>query len=324
MGEWRLTVITYHTYRLTLELRAPSGSSWQADTIFGHLCWLLYWRHGKTRLDEWRERYRADDPPFILSDGFPGPLLPRPLPLPDTDRPKSKQEGLAKTFQLKQQKQIAWLMPTEFEQVRSGQPLETTEKGDAARKHFREWQESPVTFKNQISRLTGTTGEEGQLYPFVEQARWKKVTIYVRIAEGELETVTDLFAAFQAEGYGKRKSIGYGEIVDCKGWDAEFTGFNSFDGANAFVSLSHFVPAPTDPTNGQWKINVKYGKLGGEWATAANPFKHPLLMLTPGSWFRTEQPIKDWYGRIVENISPQYPGEVVQYGLAFAVPMRVI
>jgi len=277
---------------------------------------VWYKDFGETKLQEWLARYQSGDPPLVLSDGLPGRLLPRPVPVFDRSRPKiSKEEGLGEAEQRKPLKKIAWLTEQEFETVRLGQNFTRTTEGDEAREALKV---KRVNFKNQISRLTGTTGEEGQLYPFVEYL-WETVTIYLRVADDEVETVRQLFETMQALGYGKRKTIGYGEIESLD-WHV-FNGFEPIDGANAFVSLSHFVPARTDPHEGQWKVNVKYGKLGGEWAATDNPFKKPLIMLEPGSWFHTDTP-KDWYGRLVSGISLARP-EVVQYGLAFAVPMKV-
>jgi CRISPR-associated protein Csm4 len=119
------------------------------------------------------------------------------------------------------------------------------------------------------------------------------------------------------EGYGKRRAVGYGAIG---AWELEpFNGFGSFEGADAFVSLSRFVPAAADPADGMWRTAVKFGKVGGETAT---PFKRPLVTLTAGSWFRTRGAPREWYGRLASGVSTAHP-EVVQYGLAFAVPMRV-
>lgn len=306
------------TYRVTLKLRSASGSEWQADTIFGHLCWLMVWHKdfGEAKLQEWLARFQSGDPPLVLSDGFPGQLLPRPVPIFDRSRSeKSKNQGLREAEQRKPLKKINWLIEKEFETVRSGQVFKPDPEGDKVRDTL---QGQRVNFKNQISRLSNTTGEEGQLYPFVEHL-WKTITIYLQVADEEVETVRQLFEMMKDVGYGKRKTIGYGEIESLD-WHS-FDGFKPVEGANAFVSLSHFVPARNDPTEGQWKTKVKYGKLGGEWAATANPFKKPIIMLEPGSWFYTNTP-KEWYGRLVSGISPAHP-KVVQYGLAFAVPMRV-
>jgi CRISPR-associated protein Csm4 len=178
--------------------------------------------------------------------------------------------------------------------------------------------------KNQISRLTGTTGEEGQLYPQEESFASPDdrgqscVTFYLRITPEFLGLFRALVEQVAEEGYGKRKTVGYGEIAD---WKLEpFEAFEQIIEANGFVSLSNFVPARDDPRDGYWQMLVKYGKLGEELATSANPFKRPLVMLAAGSCFR-HVPVRPWYGRLVHEVSPTYR-KVVQYGLAFALPIR--
>lgn len=302
------------TYRMRLTLRTPSGSAWQADTIFGHLCWLCAWRYGTNVLEAWKTRFRQGDPPFILSDGFPDNLLPRPHGLPERVTPSTKAEGMAMAAEQKDRQKIVYLMPDEFNAIRRGEDV--TLSLSASRDAFT----SRITFKNQINRLSNTTGEEGQLYPFAENF-CKTITIYLRIVDDEFDRLKQLFEDLKYIGYGKRKSIGYGQIQSLD-WNDTFS-FPPIDNPNAFVSLSHFVPAQNDPTEGQWKINIKYGKLGGERATAENPFKHPIIMLTPGSWFRTNNTPKPWYGRLIEDVSPEFPEDVVQYGFVFALPMRV-
>ncbi len=332
------------TYRVTLTLRAPAASAWQADTIFGHLCWLLTWRYGEAAFKQWLELYQQQTPPLLLSDGFPGELLPRPVPPPPPDKEEHKAEGMKNADARKKLKGIEWLTLAEFDAIRQGQPFAASAEGDKIREQLGL---PRVTFKNQISRLTGTTGEEGNLYPFVEEVFWKpleqsetltfqnKITIYLRIADQDfpvadsdgktkilsMETlVRQLFDDLVATGYGKRKSVGYGEIEQCE-WLSFNCGFAPIADANAFVSLSHFVPAKDDPREGQWRVNVKYGKLGGEFALP-NPFKHPLIMLMPGSWFATLTPDKAWYGRLVPDIVHDRP-DIVQYGYAFALPMKI-
>jgi CRISPR-associated protein Csm4 len=87
------------------------------------------------------------------------------------------------------------------------------------------------------------------------------------------------------------------------------------------MSLSHFVPAAKDPLKGYWEILVKYPKLGEDFAITGNPHKKPLIMLRAGSSF-FDSPCREYYGRLVKGLSPQYP-QVVQYGYAFPVPIKL-
>ena len=310
-----------NTYCVTLTLRSPSGTPWQADTMFGHLCWLLAWKqHDEKKLREWLERYKNGAPPFLLSDGFPFGLLPRPVPSQEA-KPDglSKQIGMERSKDRKRLKSIEWLTFEEFKQVCEGKPLELP-KANERRECVKEMKQR-VTFKNQISRLTGTTGDDGNLYPFVEEVLWDRVSFFVRLADDDTRRIIEeLFSDLQASGYGKRKSVGYGNITRCD-WE-ECRVFAPLPNANAFVSLSHFVPAKADPTDGQWRVHVKYGKVSGGLSHIEKPFKYPLVMLKPGSWFKTPTPEREWYGRLVDDVS-SVNNDVVQYGLAFAVPMEV-
>lgn len=301
-------------YRITLALRSPTGTPWQADTIFGHLCWALRYLRGEAALKEFLDRYRQGQPPLLLSSGFPGDLLPRPLTfrLPEDGRngvdALSKAKALEKAQKLRKQ---AFVTHHDFEQALQGQLFEPEPVKDPVKKH--------VATKNQINRLTSTTGGEGQLFPFVEY--WvRRVTVYAKVAQDfQEETLAEMLSLFQHMGYGKRSSVGYGSISGIK--LETFQGFSVPVNANAFVTLSPFVPAAGDPTNGYWQTRTKYGKLGEEWATSPNPFKRPILMLTEGSVFFDQSP-REWYGRLVVDVS-DLP-EVVHYGYALPVPLFVL
>jgi CRISPR-associated protein Csm4 len=298
-------------YKVQLSLRSPTGTPWQADTIFGHLCWMLLHTSGEDALLKFLEPFRAGEPPLLISDGFPAGLLPRPLSFA---LPYGKDRD---TFRAARKlRKIAYLTLDEFLRAIQGESLNPVEvlKYDEERPKSL----SRVILKNQISRLTGTTGEGGQLFGFKEY--WTPdVDIYLKIQNGWEGTVEELFQGLRRSGYGKRKSVGYGAIDRVSPLNG-YEGFHITQEANAFVTLSHFTPSNTDPTDGRWRIRVKHGRLGEEFAARDNPFKRPLMMLQPGSVFY-DTPVKEHYGRLVTGISV-YP-EVVQYGFALPVPMKL-
>ncbi|MFN3467230.1 MAG: type III-A CRISPR-associated RAMP protein Csm4, partial [Candidatus Brocadiales bacterium] len=165
-----------------------------------------------------------------------------------------------------------------------------------------------------------TVGEDS-LYEVEEQAiETEYLSIYVRTTTDWKDKVADLFEAMSKVGFGKDKSTGKGHF---KYLDMErFESFNSPDDSNGFVTLSNFVPAKADPTEGLYKTFVKYGKLGEEFSLQDIPFKKPLVMFSEGSVFYTgNTPQKDSYGRMMFNIALRNP-EVVQYALAFPVPLK--
>jgi CRISPR-associated protein Csm4 len=296
-------------YKVTLKLSSPYATDWQADTIWGQLCWALRFAYGEDELTDFITRYRDGEPPLLVSNGFPGDLLPRPI-LPE--KPVKERSDFAI---VKKQKKVRWLTPDEFMKTLNSEESALSEK---------DGETESVTLKNQINRLIGTTGGReadettGRLFSF-EQSHLDAVSIYLKVATDFVETSKELFQNLSRSGYGKRKTVGYGQF-SVQSFD-EFAGFKSPQDADGFISLSNFVPAADDPTSGYWEILVKYGKLGEEYAITGNPHKKPLVMFKAGSCFY-DSPCQEYYGRLVRGLSSQYPG-VVQYGYALPVPLKL-
>jgi CRISPR-associated protein Csm4 len=311
-----------HTYRI--DLAVPSGfiTPWQADTLFGHFCWAAE-RHDGFRHFQGAsgliDLFRTGDPPFILSNGFPAGLLPAPITLRRLYQPETHDEIDCKRYDLlKRAKKREYLSIEQFKVFQKGgiPELESDRKGFIP----------STTLHNQINRLSNTTGNQGSLFELDEQfAPHGKVQIYAKVTAGFEDDLRRLLELVAREGYGSKKSTGKGACV-LEGFQP-FNGFdlpgrtNIPDGAmSGFVTLSHFVPAQDDPTDGAYKMTIKYGKLGEEKTYCGQPFKKPLIMLKPGAVFRTSQ-VKPFYGRLVENVA-YADSSVVQYGFAFPVPVR--
>jgi CRISPR-associated protein Csm4 len=299
-------------YKVTLGTESWLASAWQADTIWGHLCWGIKYNYGEDALTDFIGAYVKGIPPLLLSDGFPGDFLPRPLtPEPESEERQSLGDQRQQFRHRKELKGTHLLTREEFDSAINGKQFILTVKGNVETRM--------VTLKNQLNRMTGTTGADGRLFSF-EQYRWPSVTIYLKVADDFVERAGELFQHLAQSGYGKRKSVGYGQLKLLK--FEPFPGFSSPANANGFVSLSSFVPAAGDPTSGYWDLLVKYGKLGEEFATAGNPFKKPLVMFTAGTTFYAS-PCREYYGRLVRGLSPVLTDRVVQYGLALPVPMKL-
>jgi len=319
-------------YRVRLSLDSASLSAWQSDTIFGHLCWTVRYNEGEEALSQFLAPFLAGEPPLILSNGFPGGLLPRPV-LPPSAPPgleMPKRDQVAVMRRAREGKGIKYVDLDEFNAICQGERVPLKPKEARV--------ESRTVLKNQINRLTGTTAgpeaEEavgGNLYDLEEAFYLKKngligkkapvpISIYLKVVNDSwAERAKTLFDQMALAGFGAKKSAGYGQFR-VESFEP-FDGFAVPEGANGFISLSNFVPARDDPVDGHYRTLVKYGKLGEEFASngAISPFKFPLLMLAAGATFRDDNP-KDYYGRMVAGIHPQV-NDIVQYGYAFAVPM---
>lgn len=286
------------TYKIRLTTYSGILTSFQADTIFGHLCWVVAHRDGCESLIKFLKPFNEGSPPFVISDGFPMDLFPKPL----------SAEFLFASDKKKEIKKIKFIHWKEFDSIRKCKECEIKEADPTKYK---------TTPHNKIDRLSWTTPTTGGLYS-LEEFFIPYVSVYLKVVSDEWkERVINLFTTLSKTGYGSKKSIGKGqfEVEDIK----EFN-FEKIKNADGFITLSNFCPIKDDPTEGFYRTFVKYGKLGEEFTFCGNPFKKPLVMIKTGAVFKTDANPKDFYGGIVNNIAPAKP-EVVQYAYAFTVPV---
>ena len=290
------------TYRIKLNISSGVLTAFQADTIFGHLCWVVAYLGGDDELQEFLKPFKEGFPPFIISDGFPCDLVPKPL---------SVEFNITDAVERKELKKLDFITLEDFNRARKGEIFKIQRP------------ESLVTITtathNIVSRLTHTALTEGGVYS-LEENIISSVCVYLKVKSDVWKNrVVQLFTELSKSGYGRKKSIGKGQFS--VGDVSECT-FENLKNETGFVTLSNFCPEKDDPTEGLYKTFVKYGKLGEEFTFCGNPFKRPLLMIKTGSVFKTDGSPKEFYGRIVQDgIAPAKP-EVVQYAYAFAVPIK--
>jgi len=296
------------TYKLRILPLGPWATPWHADTLFGALCWQIVRLNGAGALTELLAQFQSGEPPFLLSDAFPEGKLPCPLSLPLQPLPETRP------------KRPAWLDEEQFRNnTRKPGPLLASARSPV---------EPIVSAKRlhaSIDRRSGTTTPNGALFE-VEAWRIRSqddppapyLNVFVRVKESPA-SVERLFRSLSFAGFGKKKSSGFGafEVV---GEPEPCPWLDEWEWANGFVSLSHFVPAHDDPTEGCWRVAVKYPKFS-PGIPVSHPFKGRLLMIRPGSVFRATSPVRPFYGTVLQNLSAEFP-EAVHYALAFAVPLR--
>jgi CRISPR-associated protein Csm4 len=170
-----------------------------------------------------------------------------------------------------------------------------------------------------IDRETGTAAA-GQLFETECQylgEKYDSLAVYVRTGR-HLERLMGCLRGLALSGYGKKSSSGLGEF-EVAGEPERCEWLEAVPGANAFVALNHFVPAPADPGEGLWRTHVTFPKFHSN--SVGNVFKGAMLMLTPGSVFRSggTEP-RPWYGTVIPTPRPEMP-EAVHYGLCFPAPV---
>jgi CRISPR-associated protein Csm4 len=316
-------------FRLRLRPRSPWRTPWQADTLSGMLCWMCARTEGEGALrEEILEPMLAGEPPFVLSDAFPGDLLPVPLAVRLLPWPAEARKAV---------KRARWLAPAAFEQLRAGAApaLESLVV------------ESPVVehghTRNTLGRLNDTTGDEGSLFthpehrlelgnPALTGADW--LSIYVRVRPGFEARLLELFEELAAVGFGADASVGKGAFAFAGG-APELEPLHgpgvAPPGANGAITLSTFQPGAGDPNTGLWESFTKHGKLGPDFGLE-DVRKHPLLLCRPGACFLTDSP-RPFLGRAVpmDELLPsaaaaalqERGAAIVHPAFALAVPARL-
>ncbi len=306
-------------WRFLIQPLSLQITPWQADTIFGSLCWALRHLEGETALKKFLEPFREGEPSFLISEAFPRGYLPLPFYL--RARPVEVHDPQAyQRFKLL--KKVNLLPEAEFEKACRGEAVSVDEKAHSLYQPYSRLHAS-------INRVTGTTTaaeEEGagnlyQLHGHVLNPGDITIAVYMAERSGEnLELVQRLFKNIALTGFGRKKSSGAGafRLVGApEPWEPP-----PVQNKNGFVTLSGFVPAQHDPRTGFWQLRVKHGKLGETFATGGkSPFKKPWILLESGSCFRTGH-AGEVYGRMLTDLSDAYP-EVVQYAYAFPVPVSI-
>lgn len=316
-------------YRLAVRPRSPWRTPWQADTLAGALCATCARTHG---VDALRTRLinpmLAGEPPFVLSDAFPGYLLPVPVavrlaqPPPHADR--------------KAIKRSRWLSREDFLALRAAHP-------DADVPWRRLLPDSSVfcdatTRHNTLARDSDAAFEEGGLFSRPDTLLQPNrngdasLTLYFRITDGNAaDLLLDLLHELSLVGFGADVATGRGQfdIIGDPEPDADLD-VPSPD-ANGIVCLSTFQPAPGDPTDGFWEAFPKFGKLGPDLALA-DVRKHTLIMFRPGACFRTD-PSTPFLGRalgmddvlptVAANELRQRGIEIIHPAFGLAIPTKM-
>ena len=271
--------------RVTLWPLGVWTTPWQADSLLGALAVVWSRSHGPEALRrDFLDPWLAHQPPFVISDAFPGDSLPAPasLALPVWEWPRER---------FKEVKNLRWLSRAGFRSSQLGmKPVLDDVPGVDIRNHVR--------MRNSISRDTNTTsGDGGELFPVSYSDLSPPnagLTLYARATDTGLEILTEALEMLGRTGYGARATTGHGGF-EMEGKPAPCPEPDDVPGADGFVSLSTFQPSPADPVEGYWRSFVKYGKLAPEFHDVA-VFKRPQVMLEPGACFRTGGPPHSFYG----------------------------
>ncbi len=305
-------------YRIRLRPRSAWHTPWQADTLTGLLCWTCSRTEGSSVvLDRLIRPMLEGTPPFVLSDGFPGDLLPVPVVVQFDGAGGKHGKGL---------KRAQWLTPSGFERARRG--------GQPSLDDF--VAESPVKetvrMRNALGRSSNATGEAGSLFGFQEYrldhgapslagANW--ISVYARVEPDCEDFLLAMFSELARTGFGADASAGLGafDFPDGEPLLEPAVGItDEIESATGVIVLSTFQPGPTDPTVGWWESFTKWAKLGPDLGLA-DVRKNPLVLLRPGACFQTDpRPVM---GRAIDTdelLPPESARALKERGIAVIHP----
>ncbi len=319
-------------YKLSLIPKSGLLTDLQSDTIFGHLCWRLKDKYSEEKLAEFLRFYNDGNPIFTVSNSlfekgdeifFPKPFLPiKKEKLNEND---SKRNKVIKFIDYKKNKKVKYLTLKQFNEILNYKNIEFDDN-DFESIGF----ENELRVSVEIDRNTFSS-KEGQLFSYspkyIKDKNKEKdkanLCVFIKVIDEknyEIYDCENLMKDVFELGFGKKKSSGYGEM-EIKSFNI-FEKFDEPDNANAFINLSNYLPSENDKIiDAYYDINVKYGKLGEEYALSSNPFKKPIIFLTPGSCFKTNVK-KEFYGRCTKNGEISSIEHVIQNGIAFTLNFK--
>jgi len=317
-------------YNFTFLPKSSSATPFQADTLWGSFCWALRHLKGEKELEGFLKLYQGKEPPLVISDGIPEGYLPKPIlksifyeeakELVEKYFGKSKKDIVRGLTKIREKRKQRYLPIEIFEELKQNFSEKRILDKVLTAKESQPDIKSTLVFHNTINRLRGAVLAEGGLHPNEEvfYAEGIKINIFVKTNFFNLQQLKDIFEFIALSGFGRHASSGKGalELVSCSEETIPFFTQN----ANAFMSLSTFVPKDSDPIKGYYQLIAKWGKLGSDYAKSEMPFKKPLIMFSKGSVF-FDTPIKEYYGRLIEQI--HYNLKIKHYGYAFPIGVRV-
>ena len=335
-------------HRLRLRPLSPWRTPWQADTLTGALCTIAARVEGSDFLRRrLLEPMLAGRPPFVLSDAFPGNLMPVPAVLRLADPPPGADR--------KALKRARWLRFESFLAVRAGR---SCAPGDAVRDCDVFVDE--VTRHNTLARDCDASLEEGGLFsrpdtmlrahvrrsdglapqasgngsfvpnPILDGAEY--LSLYFRAADGPaIDLLLELLYALSQVGFGADVATGRGQFEVVGEPEPVLELDQPPLGSDGVIIPSTFQPGPQDPTEGLWETFPKFGKLGPDHGLR-DVQKHTLILLRPGACFRVDRP-RPFLGHALTmgSILPLSAAdemrrrnvEVIHAAFGLTVPMRL-
>lgn len=322
--------------KLTVKLKSGTLTEFDSDTTMGIFCWRLKDALGEEKLKSFLDCYKTGNPIFTLSSALfeiqNTLFFPTPVFIPSEYKKQNKKENIESMLRSKEAKSRNFVSLKRFndflnnkinEFMLDDEPLF---EGRTKKFQLTPGFESELRVGVMIDRETEKS-KDGQLFSLHPHylKKGNNLVFLIKVIDN------NVFDKFQCEdilynvftvGYGKKKSSGYGHCAVLNKIE-DFNGFEEPKYSNGFIVLGNYLPSESDQIgDGYYDSKVKYGKLGESLSTSKVPFKKPLLMITPGSYFITKKN-KKFYGRVTNEgeISELNPF-AMQFGIPFSLNFK--
>lgn len=302
------------TYKIIIKPLTGFGGPVKGDTLFGHLCWQIYYDPkilGKS-LKEFLKDY--DTEPFIvISSAYP--FINGKIYLKRPSLPLSRLFSIPEEEFIKRRKEIKARNYFVFDP-----PLPPLSKLNYEKISFlAEDSQTRCT----INRLKGST-TEAPFTPYVVDKIYYicELVIFVALRKDiKIEPFCELLSRVGKQGYGKDSSVGYGkfEVLSYE----EINLLEATKNPNALYTLGPLCPVEEETLDIYFSPFVRFGRHGDILSRSKNPFKNPVIFADEAAVvIPKSMPTKCYIGTPVRNISKVKPDTVCQ-GYSLIIPVEV-
>ena len=292
------------------------------DILFGHICWEIAYDSSLVgKLEDLLKNY-SEKPFLITSSLFPVVnnewILPRPS-LPSRFWIKKSEKDVLKRKELEKKKF--------FKLQKNGLSLAKRRKEESfdcflsSDEFLQEWKKEETETHVSISRLVGTSGQEG-FSPYTTNTVFFRPGLHLGflvMTDLNSSSIEKIIKRIGEGGYGKDVSTGKGKfsIKKVSQWNSQDY---SPKNADAYFSLSPSVLQNEEEIF--CETFTRFGRLGRDFALDKNPFKNPVIFAKEGAVLKKNSPTDlEYIGSIIENVSKRK--EVVGQGFSPVLPIHV-
>ncbi|SFV69027.1 CRISPR-associated RAMP protein, Csm4 family [hydrothermal vent metagenome] len=293
-------------YRVTIIPTSNFATTLKGDTLFGQICWAIFYKFGKEKLAKLLDDYKEDKKPFlVVSDAFPKGYLPKPkMPSRFLDEKSEDKKLNRKKLWLT----LDELMSGAYSKARRDKEVNSSDK-------------SSVNIHNALNYKTFHTGDGFDPHGLTVTYLGEK-DIYFLVDENQLslDEFKEAFKLLSEMGYGKKATIGKGRFE----YDENKIELIEIDNhSNSFMSLSPFSPKGLEVKNIYYEPFTRFGKFGATRAYK-NAFKKPILLADVASVieFKESKSCK-YLGRAISGLSDisEYK-DTVHQGYSIVLPLK--